>query len=352
MMELEDLLQSDILRGLFGESGSSIPTYPIMLGYPIWAYHNKTGILAHEIMKDGKKHAAAQLYVAKEYNLPFVVTYSDLNIIGEALGATLTYMPDVIPVHEIPAVITADEIEALETTDPRIDGRMPQIIETCKIFARKLERTNYILVGGVEGPITAAGSIWGMENLMRNMIKNPDLVHKVLEISTDSIIEFLNAQMEQGVDLIAIGDPSASCTCISPKFFQEFAVPNLKKIVRKVNSPAFMIHICGETFQILKFLTRIRKILAISVDIVDMKKAKEEFGKKFIVLMGNASTEIMRYGTPQQVEQEAKRCIQDAGGGGKFLLSTSCDLAPKTPPDNIRAFLNAGKKYGTFPLEF
>ena len=347
-----ELLQSNILRGLFGESGATIPTYPIMLGYGIWAYHDKTGIPAFKIMKDSRKHAAAQLYIAKKYKLPFVVAFTDLNIVGEALGATLSYMPDVIPVHETPAVITADDIEALEPADPQKDGRMPQIIETCKIFTNELKGPEHILVAGVEGPITSAGSIWGMENLMRNMIKNPDLVHKVLEISTDSIINFLNAQMEQGVDMVALADPSASCTCISPQFFQKFTVPYLKKIVRKVNSPTFMIHICGETFNILKILAKIPKIMTISVDDVNMKEAKKEFGKRFVVLMGNVSTEVMRYGTAQQVEQEAKKCIQDAGEGGKFILSTACDLSPKTPPNNINALINAGKKYGTYPLKF
>ena len=347
-----ELLQLDLFRGLIGEAGSSIPTYPIVLGYSVWAYHDNTGIPAYKIMKDGKKHAAAQLFVAKKYNLPFVVAFTDLNIVGEALGATLTYMPDVIPIHETPAVITASDIENLEPADPFKDGRMPQIIESCKIFTEKFKSNDNILVAGGEGPITAAGSTWGMENLMRNMIKNPDLVHKVLDISTDSIIEFLNAQMDQGVNMVALAEPSASCTCISPQFFQEFAVPYIKKIVKKVNSPAFMIHICGETFQIIKKLAKIPKIMSISVDKINLEEAKKELGTKFVVLMGNVSTETMLYGTVHQVENEAKKCIHDAGEGGKFMLSTACDLSPKTPSQNINALINAGKKFGTYPLKF
>ncbi len=82
---------------------------------------------------------------------------------------------------------------------------------------------------------------------------------------------------------------------------------------------------------------------------VDLKKAKEVLGKKFIILMGNVSTAIMRYGTAQQVEEEAKRCIRAAAEGGKFMLSTACDIAPGTPSANIKALINAGSKYGTYP---
>ncbi len=347
-----EVFQTDFFKGILGEPGSNVPSFPIIFGYSIWAYHKLTGIPAYEIMKDGKRHAAAQLHVAKEFNLPFVVSFTDLNIVGEALGATLTYMPDVIPIHIGSAVNSAEDIESLEVADPHKNGRMPQIIETVKIYVEKFKESENIINAGCEGPITAAGSTWGMENLMRNMIKNPNLVHNILEITTDSIIEFLNAQMEYGLDNVVLADPSASCTCISPEFFKEFAFPYYRKIVRKVNSPIFLIHICGEIFNIIKHIIRIPKMMAISVDIVDLKEAKDEIGKKFVTLMGNVPTELMRYGTPIQVEQEAKKCIKAAAEGGKFMLSTACDIPPKTPAENIRALINAGKKYGTFPLQY
>jgi uroporphyrinogen decarboxylase len=91
--------------------------------------------------------------------------------------------------------------------------------------------------------------------------------------------------------------------------------------------------------------------MVISVDDVDLKNAKDIIGKKFVALMGNVPTELMRYGTPQQVDGIAKKCIQDAAHGGKFMLSTACDIPPKTPPENIRTLIKAGKKYGTFPLK-
>jgi len=351
MESIMEKLQTNYFRGVLGESNTSIPAFPIILGYSIWAYSQHSGIPAHEIMKDGKKHAEAQLFVAQKYKLPFVVTFTDLNVVGEALGANLTYMPDVIPVHENPAIMNFEDIDKLQLTDPFKDGRMPQIIKTAKIFVEKFKKKDHILMAGGEGPITAAGSTWGMENLMRNMINNPNLVHKVLEITTDSIIEFLNAQLEQGTEYVTLADPSASCTCISPDFFDKFAVPYYRKIVKKVNSPIFLIHICGKTTNIIRSISKIRKMMIISVDDVNLSEVKNIIGKKFIILMGNVSTKILRYGTVSQVEQEVRRVIWEAGDGGKLLISSACDLSPGTPPENIRALINAGKKFGLFPLE-
>ena len=84
---------------------------------------------------------------------------------------------------------------------------------------------------------------------------------------------------------------------------------------------------------------------------VNLRKAKEALGKKFIILMGNMSTATMLYGTAQQVEEEAKMLIRAAAEGGKFMHSSACDIAPGTPSANIKALINAGSKYVTYPLK-
>jgi uroporphyrinogen decarboxylase len=347
-----ELLQQvpELLDGLMAKPGSTVPTFPIILGYSVNEYHKHANILAPEIMRNGEKIADAQILVARRFKIPFVITILDLNVIGEAFGATLTYMPDVIPVHESAAIEGLEGIDKLEPKDPRRDGRMPAIVKAAEFFAKKFSAEGELSFGGCEGPITAAGSLWGVENLMRNMIKNPDLVHKVLSACTDTIIDFCNAQMDAGVLGIGLAEPTASSTCISPEFFQKFAMPYIKKICRKVNSPAFLLHVCGEAQELVKPVSKITNILIFSVDQVDLQRAKEDIGKKFLVLLGNVSTRLMRRGTLAEVEAATKQCIQEAAAGGKFILSTGCDIAPGTPVENIEAMLQLGKTFGKYPL--
>ncbi len=342
-----ELLQQvpEILDGLLAKPGATVPTFPIILGYSINEYHKHTGIPAPEIMKDGNKIAEAQIYVARRFKIPFVISIIDLNVIGESFGAKLTYLPHVIPVHERSAIDGLEGIDALESKNPLHDGRMPEVIKACNVFGKKFMGEGEFSFGGCEGPITAAGSVWGVENLMRNMIKNPDLVHKVLSACTETIIDFCNAQIDAGVLGIGLAEPTASSTCISPGFFQEFAVPYLKKITRKVNSPAFLIHVCGEAQELVKPISKISKMLIFSVDQVDLKLAKQTIGKKFLCLLGNVSTSLMRRGTPAEVEAASKACIQEAASGGNFILSTGCDIAPGTPPKNIETLMRVGKTF-------
>ncbi len=386
-MGLLETIPRDIFNGLMGAPGASVPAFPIILGYSINAYHNAMGIPAPEILRDGEKVAAAQMHVARQYHLPFVISVVDLNVIGEAFGAHLTYMPDVIPVHETPAIRNPEDIDRLEPKDPHRDGRMPEIIKVARVFKAGFNQPGEFCFGGCEGPITAAGSVWGVENLLRNMIKNPPLVHKVLSAVTDTIIDFCNAQIEAGVAAVGFADPTASSTCISPQFFHEFAMPYLKKITRKVNSPGFLLHICGESLSItrdvcnlgasrianvlqtntmrrkllwneatrgrmLKFLENLSlvpKIEIFSVDHVDIAAAKRMVGKRFVILLGNVSTSVLRFGTPEDVVREANACIKAAAPGGNFILSSGCDIAPGTPAANIEALVQTGNKTH-FPL--
>ncbi|MHA1784612.1 MAG: uroporphyrinogen decarboxylase family protein [Candidatus Helarchaeota archaeon] len=341
----------ELLNGLMGKDGGVIPTFPISLGYAINEYHKKTNINAKNIMLDSKHLARSQMYIRDKFKLPFCISLCDLNVTAEALGTTLTYEDATIPMFEKAAINTLEDVDKLEVADPYKDGRMPTVIGAGKYFIENIKEKNVLIAGGCAGPITAAGSIFGIENLMRCMIREPDVVHKALSIITDSLIEFLNAQLDQGLQGVGIAEPTASCSCISPEFFRVFAFPYLKKILKKINTIGTLLHICGDIDGILHDIARLRGILIMSIDDVSLKKAKEIFAKKMIITLGNVSTTVLLRGTPADVEAEAIRCIKEAGSGGKFFLSTGCDIAVGTPDENIWSLLNAGRKFGTFPIK-
>lgn len=343
----------ELLDGLLGKEGGVTPSFPISLGYAVNEYYKISSIPASQIMKDPKQLAKAQIFVRDKFDLPFCIALCDLNVVAEAYGTKLTYEQATIPMFDEEVLKSLDDVSKLEVLDPRRKGRMPTVIGACKMFADKYKGgRNLLYAGGSEGPITAAGNVFGMENFMRAMIRQPDAVHEALGVITDTIIEFLNAQLEQGVLGVGIADPTASCSCISPAFFREFAFPYLKKIIRKVNTIGILLHICGDVDGILNDIARLRGLLIMSVDNVDLKKAKDILARKMIITLGNVSTSTLLRGTPADVEREAIHCIKQAASGGKFLLSSSCDIAVGTPDENIMALIQAGSAHGRYPLRF
>ncbi len=64
-------------------------------------------------------------------------------------------------------------------------------------------------------------------------------------------------------------------------------------------------------------------------------------------IMGNINTfEVLDQGTPDDVIREVRRCIDEIGPHGPYILSTA-DQTPHTAPEiNVRTMIAAGERYG------
>ncbi|MHA1432062.1 MAG: uroporphyrinogen decarboxylase family protein, partial [Candidatus Freyarchaeota archaeon] len=72
-----------------------------------------------------------------------------------------------------------------------------------------------------------------------------------------------------------------------------------------------------------------------------------------VVLVGNVDpVKVMLEGTPQDVKEACRECIRQAAPGGMYMLATGCEVPPETPLENLRAFMDATREYGKYPLEF
>jgi len=54
--------------------------------------------------------------------------------------------------------------------------------------------------------------------------------------------------------------------------------------------------------------------------------------------------------TVEEVKEEVKLRIAQAGKKGGFIIAPSHNIQPNTPLENIYAYFKAIKKYGTYPL--
>jgi uroporphyrinogen decarboxylase len=80
---------------------------------------------------------------------------------------------------------------------------------------------------------------------------------------------------------------------------------------------------------------------------VDLSFAREVMGDG-ICLWGNVSpTKSLFSGTPEDVESEAKVCIEKGRGKkGNFVLGSGCIIPPEAPPKNVEALVSAARNYG------
>lgn len=64
------------------------------------------------------------------------------------------------------------------------------------------------------------------------------------------------------------------------------------------------------------------------------------------LLHGNIDPMLMQGGTPQQVKEAARECLEVLGPCGGYLLSEGANVCPGTPLENFRVIMEAAEEYG------
>ncbi len=193
------------------------------------------------------------------------------------------------------------------------------------------------IVANLTGPISTAASLVDPMSFLKELRKNPDDAHRLLEDVADFLIAYARLLLERGATLISIGDPTATGEILGPKMFDEYAVRYLNRIVDGIhaaNSRA-IVHICGDLKRVTPLLAKLRSDALSTDSVVNLKALKEEHPQ--ILTMGNVSTYLLQFGPAGRVAARARLLLDD----GIDIISPACGLSTSTPLENIRALTDA-----------
>jgi [methyl-Co(III) methanol-specific corrinoid protein]:coenzyme M methyltransferase len=220
-------------------------------------------------------------------------------------------------------------------------GRVPVIIKAVELMKRKYEDLPKIV--GLEAVTTLAGHILGVENMLKMLIRQRDVVVKALDLCVKANMEYAKALIDAGAEVIVPCDPTASPDVISPRDFATLIKPRLKELANVIRKKGAVgvLHICGRAQRIVKDMAE-TGFHALSVEEkVNIKEAKATIGPKPVLVGNVSSAKTLLMGTPAEVEEEARAAIE----AGVDVLAPGCGIAPHTPLVNIRALVEAVKKY-------
>ena len=82
-----------------------------------------------------------------------------------------------------------------------------------------------------------------------------------------------------------------------------------------------------------------------------VRQAKGYVGDKLPIVGNVDPVEVMMLGSIEDVYKAVRCCIEDAYDSPKgYLLSTGCGIPINSPIENIDALMDAGRKYGKWPI--
>jgi uroporphyrinogen-III decarboxylase len=116
------------------------------------------------------------------------------------------------------------------------------------------------------------------------------------------------------------------------------------------------VHICGTTYPIYEDLIGCG-FSTISFDLdqqgdpklyVDQLTRFMEVAKGRVVAIGNVDATKFEKTTKAEMEADVRRCVDAAARHSSFILSTSCEIPPRSSPEIVQWFMDAAHDYGRY----
>ncbi|WP_207708760.1 uroporphyrinogen decarboxylase family protein [Heliobacterium mobile] len=309
------------------------------------------GAKVSQFRGNGKLLAHAHIEAYRLFQYDIIRIFTDLYTQAEAMGATVHYPEDETAYLEKPALASHGELDQLQPADPYRDGNLPHHLEAMKIAVDKVGK-EVTVTGALTCPFTNASFLVGAEQLVRLMLRNPEAVHRLCEISLETNLRYAKAIIDAGCTP-SLTDAMSSCTVISPRQFQEFSYPYLKRLIDYIHSrgKSVTLHICGKTNRIWERMVEAgADCISIDND-ADLLEAKEKVGCQ-VRLMGNVKpSEVMLQGTGDDVRKAVLDCLSKAYDNPKgYIVASGCSLPTETPFRNIHAMLDTVRRVG-YPVD-
>jgi uroporphyrinogen decarboxylase len=205
------------------------------------------------------------------------------------------------------------------------------------------------------GPLSMGGCMTSIDNLMLWIIDSPELVHRICRKCTDFTLEVADHFIKEfGAENLypILGVAIESNKLISPRHFEEFALPYIKEVVETLAAkgiPRFFVHICSDQIKNLPGYATInwpkRSIFTFGIE-MPIKTVAEYFPGHIIA--GHVDPLLIAGGTSDQVLEDSRRCIEEGKDIPGFALAPGCNVPAFSPPVNVFQMVKAARIYGQY----
>jgi len=241
-----------------------------------------------------------------------------------------------------PILTDISQARDLKIPHPENDGLMPFVLHLQKRAQQRIELLGYsIRIVAARGPLALATHLRGVTEFLMDIVLEPEESHKLLDLCTETVIRWLQAQADNLPDVEGILVLDDIPGLLSPTDYEAFAHPYLKRIFDAFPGALKIYHNDADVQPFAE------KLAEAGFDILnfghgfDMADAFRRIGDK-VTLMGNvAPLDLLARGTPEDVKSKAEYCIRATNG--RLILSAGGGVSSGTPADNIQALLDAAR---------
>lgn len=280
------------------------------------------------------------------FNMDAAILFSDILVIPEAFQVGLHFSESVGPIIERP-LQTAKDIQNL----PKIEAAksLAFVAETIELLKPELKVP---LIGFCGAPFTVASymiegkSSKALQLTKKWMMSDPASFHSLLKQIADASIDYLNMQIDAGVDALQIFDSWANY--LSASHFKEFSLHYLKYIldgIKDKNIPVILF--CRGSSVFAPKLAEIDPA-AISLDWNGDISQIRQVIPSTIALQGNLDPDIL-YAPHAAIRREVTTLLDKMRHQPGYIFNLGHGICPDMTPDAVKVLVEAVHEYA--PIE-
>ena len=283
------------------------------------------------------------------FDLDAAILFSDILTVPDAMGLGLYFTEGEGPKFERPL---REEWAIRDLTVPDPYDHLRYVMDGVAEIRRALDNS-VPLIGFSGSPFTLAcymvegGSSSDFRRVKTMLYDRPDLLHRILTVTTDAVIAYLNAQIESGAQAVMIFDSWGGA--LSAAAYQEFSLAYMQRIVAGLIKEKD-----GERIPSIVFTKGgglwLESIAAIGCDAIgldwtiDIGEARRRVGDR-VALQGNLDPNVL-FASPERIAVEATKVLDAYGPGDTgHVLNLGHGISQYTPPEHVSALVEAVHGY-------
>jgi uroporphyrinogen decarboxylase len=269
------------------------------------------------------------------------IIFSDILVIPEAMGLPYEMVEKRGP--WFPETINStDDLKKLRIADGVDD--LSYVIEAIKITKKALNgRVPLIGFAGAPWTIFAymvEGSGSKTFSKARAMLyTQPEFSHQLLQMITDSTINYLKAQIDAGAALLQIFDSWAGI--LPPNQYLEFSLPYISQICDAIVTVPKTVFAKGAFFALEEMAKLNCETIGLDWN-MNISEARKIIGSNK-TLQGNLDPAAL-YGNNQQVEAATKAMMKQFEGS-RHIANLGHGVYPDIDPEKVKVFIHTVKSY-------
>ena len=284
----------------------------------------------------------------ERFDLDAAILFSDILTIPDAMGLGLHFVEGEGPKFSHP-LSSLSEINQL--TKPDVSKDLSYVSEAVSVIKKNL-KGRVPLIGFSGSPWTLAtymvegGSSKTFSKVKGLMYENPKHMHQLLDVLADTIIDYLNSQIEAGADSVMIFDTWGGL--LNKASYENFSLMYMSKIVAGINR-----NYEGKTIPVTLFTKGgsawLEQIAATGCDAVgidwtvEIGEAERRVGSK-VALQGNLDPSVL-YASPEVIKSEAHKILDQFQGSTGHVFNLGHGITPDVNPESMKALVDAVHSY-------